>query len=359
MGIKQICVSIGCTLFLGTGSYAQTVQLSVALSPDMHNEETIDLYNESRNLRVSIPSSGKSTYKQNINLPDKGFYMLEQVGKLYLAPKNSLQITSDDTKQYIFKGKQATENELLAKLAVLRQQMLPENTSMPGVPTFKLLKQSVPDFLITVDAYKTAVAELVNSSEDSHFKELVIGDADSYSRVMLQGFSGSHGADSVLHEQAQLYFQNPASKNDPNYSFKHLRMRILPYYDDFLNEEDLETVRKAYTDHLDLNDKDLLQNSPSYAKIVSIISFSDMPIDEKRMQESYDKRFESIPEKFEDEQFVEEMQVQQGAEYLHFLHGLGLDIEGAYSHLKSLVTSQKVNERIDKLYAALKKPNSI
>lgn len=359
MRIRKICVGIGCTLFALTSSYAQTVKLSVTLSPAMHNEQSIELSNQARNTLVSMPSSGKSTFKQNINLPDKGFYKLEQVGNVYLVPKNSLQITSDEAQRYSFKGKQAKENELLAKLAVLRQQMLPENSSMLGTPTFSLLKQSVPEFLVTVENYKTAVAELVASSEDSHFKELAIGDADSYSRVMLQAFSGSHGADSVLFEQSKQYFQNPASKNDPNYSFKHMRMRILPYYDDFLNEEDLETIRKAYTDDLDLNNKDLLMNSPWYSKLVSIVSFSDMPIDEKALQDSYEKRFQAIPKKFEDAQFAEEMQVQQGSEYLSFLQALGLDIDGAYTQLQTLLTSQNAKNRIDKIYAELQEARSI
>ncbi|MNK00564.1 hypothetical protein D3C87_183500 [compost metagenome] len=359
MTIRTIIGGIAFSIFSVGSSHAQKLNLSVTLPSDTLKATSLSLSNELRNTDIRIPLTGNSVYKSAVIIPDKGFYQLENVGKVYLVPKNNLQVTSADMQTYSFKGKQAQENELLVKLALLRKQLLPENTTLLGIPTFTLLKQSVQEFLVTVATYKNAVAELVAPCSNLHFNELAIGDADSYSRVMLLGFGQTHELDSALYQQSKKFLEDPDSKRDPNFYLKSLRARVLPLYDGLLNEEDTEIIRKAYTDGFDLNNKTLLLNSPWYGRVLSAISFTDIPTDERTLHQSYAKKFEAIPTKFKDEQFAEEMRAQQGLDYLKFVKTIGGNVDEAYQKIGTFSLADSTKQRIEKAYLQLKKPTQL
>lgn len=358
MTIRTIIGGIAFSIFSVVSSHAQKLNLTVTLPSDTLKATSLTLSNELRNTTISIPLTSNSVFKSSVSIPDKGFYQLENVGGVYLVPKSNLQVTAANGQAYSFKGKQAQENELLVKLALLRKQLLPENTTMPGVPTFTLLKLPVQDFLVKVTAYKTAVAELVAPCSNLHFNALAIGDADSYSRAMLLGVGQVHELDSALYQQSRKFFEDPESKKDPNFYLKSLRARVLPLYDGLLNEEDTEIIRKAYTNGFDVNNKSLLLNSPWYGRVLSAISFTDIPTDERALHQSYAKRFEAIPTKFKDEQFAEEMRAQQGMEYLKFVRTIGGNVEEAYQKIGTFPLAESTKQRLEKMYLELKKPSS-
>lgn len=356
MTIKTIIGGIALTFFFVANTSAQKLSLSVVFPSDTLKASSLNLSNEMRDVLVSVPRKNKSSvFKASVSVPEKGLYQLEKVGYVYLTPKSNLEIAVGDGENFTFKGKQAPENELLVKLAALRKQLLPENSTLPGVPAYSLLHQSVGDFLATADNYKKAVAEVLKTSKDLDFNELAMGDADSYSRVMLSSFGKMHELDSAIYEQCQKFLQDPESKKDPNFYAKSLRARILPIYDGFLNEEDTEIVKRAYTDGFDPSNTKLLLNSPWYGRVVSLISFSDIQIDDRKLFESYRTRFDAIPAKFPDAEFAEEMRVQQGLEYLNYAKTIGGDIEEAYQKIGTFAMSESSKTRIEKAYLELKK----
>lgn len=348
---KLIIGGIALCLF-GMAGFAQKTKVSLSL-PNVDNK-VLHLTNAQRNTAIAIPSDGKNNFKAKIDLPGRGFYTIDQIGQVYLEPGNALQIVEADQQQYRFKGKQGKENEILYRLKAVRASLLPQNSVIKHAPSYALLQQSVQDFAVTVRNYKDSVAKLASASTNAFFREMAIGDADSYIRVMLVNFERYHEVDSTLYAESLGFLYNAKSKADPNFKFKMLRARLLPFLDGILNEEDTEAVQKLYGEGFNPNDQNLLQNSPWYAIVFSQTAFADMPIDESKLKESYVRRFAAIPTKFQDATVVGYLSGLLGIEYLDTAQQATTDFESAYEVLKSISMPEQSREMIEKAFLQMK-----
>lgn len=353
MKLKTIIGGIVCSYLFAFSAIAQKTKVSVNVST-VEATDTLSIKNEKRNINIPLASEGKNSFGAKVELPAKGFYTIEPVGDVYIEPGQALKVKQTGARTYTFEGKQSQENNILQKLKEAREALLPENKTVSGAPSYALLQQSIGQFQKTIAAYKDRVEKLSTTSDNELFKTLVLGDADAYSRLMLLGFSSYHQLDSTLYAASQKFFNDPKSKQDPNFAAKALRMRVLPLMDGFLNEEDAEIARKAYTDGFNQSDEMLLYNSASYAPLLSSLAFVDLPIDERALKESYQKRFKAIPTKFPNTSFANELMVMQSMQYIISARYANAETE-AYQVVMSLSIPQHGKDRITEFYQQLNK----
>jgi len=353
MTIKIIIAGLVLSCLLGMGGFAQ--QTKVSLSLPTAKGKALYLTNEQRNFAVEIPSDSKSNFKASVDLPGRGFYAIDQIGEIYLEPGNALQVVATGQQSYQFKGKQSKENELLSRLKAVRATMLPQNSIIKNAPSFNLLQQPVQKFAITIQSYKDSVTKLVSASKNIFFREISVGDADSYCRVMLMNFDRFHEADSTSYIASLDFINNAKSKTDPNFKFKMYRAWLLPLMDGFLNEEDRQAVYKLYNDGFRANDHNLLQNSTWYAIISSQMALAEIPIDESKLKESYLRRLAAIPSKFPDSTVMNYLTGLQGIEYLDAAQQATTDFESAYEVLKSVSMSAQSRAMIERAFLQMKR----
>jgi hypothetical protein len=346
-----------CSLF-GINGFSQQTKLVLKLKPNGQGS-AIHLRNYNRGIDISIPPDGKGNFKGKINLPGKGFYTLDRVGQVYLEPGKSLEIAAKDSLSYTFKGKQARENELLTALKTLRMNMIPLNQVIENTPSYALLRQTVPEFTQTLKTYKDSVAKILSQSDNPFFRELALGDTDSYTRLILVNFSVWHGADSLHYADLIKFMNDPKSKEDPNYERKKMRAMYLPTLKGFLNGEDKTAVKKMYSEGFEQNDINLLSNSDWYGLVLSTLLFTDQPIDQKKMKESYLQRFRRIETDFSDKRFANYLIAQQGIEYMNDANYTTTGFEPVYQTLKSLDLPLPSKEMIEKAYRKMKNKHSL
>lgn len=356
--IKKTIIGLTvCSLFCIKG-LSQQIKLELRLKKDVP-DSSIHLRNYTRGINISISPDGRGNFKGNLNIPAKGFYTLDRVGQVYLEPGKALRITQEEESNYTFKGKQAKENELLAKLHSVRKRLIPLNQVIENTPDYAVLRQTVPEFAQTVKTYKDSVAIISSQSADPFFRELAIGDADSYTRLMLDNFSSWHGADAGHYNDLLTFVNDPKSKDDPYFERRLMRALYLPTLKSFLNQADKATVKKMFTDGFVQDDINLFANSEWYGLVLSRILFADNTVDQKKMKESYLERIKQIEARFADKSFANYLIGQQGIEYMTSAQFTRFGVEQAYETLKALALPGPSKEMIEKAYRKIKGDRSL
>lgn len=356
--MKITIIAIAFFSLIGIHGYSQNTKLVLKLQPGQQ-EGAIHLKNYNKGTDLSILSDGKGKFTSTVNLPGKGFYTLDRIGQIYLEPGRTLEITQKGESGYQFKGRHSRENELLLQLQSLRKTLIPLNLDIEVAPSYALLRQTVPEFAQTVKTYKDSVAKISSQSNNPFFRELAIGDADSFVRVMLVSFSDLHGADSVQYANLLKLMKDPKSRMDPNFELKRMRAMYLPTLKSFLNQEDKAVIKTMYSEGFKHNDSTLLASSDWYGLMLSTLIFADQPVDQKKMKESYLQRFRQIEQKFPDKRFANYLIAQQGIAYMGDAKYTRLGLEPAHQVLKNLDLPVSSQEMIERAYLKMKNDESL
>ena len=204
--------------------------------------------------------------KYSIPIKDlkKGVYNLSGVGDLYLEPDYKLVVAKSEN-GIVFTGKGAVENQIIQQAKKPLQRF--QSRSGYGLPMSAFLTE--PDkFVPMVDEYKSSVDELVNTSKNKTFIDLVKKDAE-YKRInTLYNYKLFYGMDSSKMDSLKKYLSIPLAQRTKDHSaltYKAYQMQ----FSKKLTEKEKNDLEAIMFTGWDINNEELFKSSAAYRDAIS------------------------------------------------------------------------------------------
>ncbi|WP_127130880.1 TlpA family protein disulfide reductase [Pseudoflavitalea rhizosphaerae] len=245
--------------FIGTMLYcssllAQPVKLSGILSSAAGKSIELNNLTEQK-WKIQADSAGK--FSQRFSDIEKGYYSLNSVGPVYLAPGFDLNITKEKDK-FLFRGKGNIENNLIVTLNNNARKLSDE------VKGGKMNMVPFPEFLKNIENWKQQQYLLIIKAKlkDPAFSAHRRGDIDYAARNIVRDYTYVYGVDMKKRDN----FFELMSKMAGNFDRAKL--------DSARNEMEVKKLTREERDVIDsinhigtsMNDEALFKASPAYRR---------------------------------------------------------------------------------------------
>src|SRR5688572_16768592 len=167
---------------------------NVVLDGTLHKKENVNsiCIRNIDGIDLKVPLNKANHFSLNAAL-QPGFYMVDEIGTVYLHPGYNLSIYPDGDDLYKFAGTGSLENNIFRATKLQLGNYVPLDST--GDLDQAAYYMELPLLLAKLDSFLLGSAQLVNKSKDTFFCKYALLDLKFYTRELLYDYFALYGTD--------------------------------------------------------------------------------------------------------------------------------------------------------------------